>query len=76
MKNSITDLNNHLFTALERINEEGISQDEMEQEIKRSKAVTSIAKSIVDGANVQIEIAKLMGADNAKFIPETLRLKN
>lgn len=46
MKNKLTDLNNHLFEQLERLNDEELSDQELEREIKRSKALSDIAGKI------------------------------
>ena len=43
MKNRLTDLNNHLFAQLERLSEEGISAEQIEQEIKRCASNSDFA---------------------------------
>jgi len=60
MKNKITDLNNHLFAQLERLGDESISPDELEQEIKRSKAITDVSKNIIESHKNTIEAMKIM----------------
>lgn len=42
MRNKLTDLNNHLFEQLERLNDDELSEEELEKEIKRSKAMEGI----------------------------------
>ncbi len=51
MKNTLTDLNNYLFEAIERINDDGLSGEELEKEIRRSEAVQKIAKTIIDNGS-------------------------
>ena len=51
MKNTLTDLNNHLFMCLERLNDENLSPEELEQEVRRSDAVSKIATTIVASSN-------------------------
>lgn len=60
MKTSLIDLNNYLFEELERLNddEELLSGDNLEKEIKRSKAITSIANAVVSNANVMLNATK------------------
>jgi len=36
MKNKLGDLNNHLFAALERLNDESLSVEQIETEAKRA----------------------------------------
>ena len=36
MKNTLSDLNNYLFEAIERINDDELSMEELDKEIKRS----------------------------------------
>ncbi len=59
MKNSLLDLNNHLFVVLERLNDDDISVERLEQEISRAKAINSVAESIVNNARVALEAEKL-----------------
>ncbi|MFC3875396.1 hypothetical protein [Neisseria musculi] len=66
MKNSLLDLNNHLFVVLERLNDEDIAGERLEQEISRAKAVNSVAESIVNNARVALEAEKLK-AEYADF---------
>ena len=47
-KNTLSDLNNHLFAQLERLGEEDIDQEQLKIEVNRSKAMNSIAKNIID----------------------------
>ena len=56
MKNTLQDLNNHLFAQLERLTDEGLTDEQLEHEIKRSKSVVSVAHTIVDNTRVQVDI--------------------
>jgi hypothetical protein len=60
MKNKLLDLNNHLFLQLERLNDEGLKGEALKDEIERSKAVSTVARDIVQVGRLVLdaEVAK------------------
>ena len=58
MKNTLGDLNNHLFAQLERLGDEELKSDALQEEIERAKAVTSIANQIVSNGNLVLQAEK------------------
>lgn len=62
-KNKLSDLNDHLFAQLERLNDETISAEEMKNEIEKAKAMEGIAKSIIETSKTVLDAATL----NFKF---------
>ena len=58
MKNKLTDLNNHLFEELERLNDEDLKGDELTAEMERAKAVSDIAQAIINNGNLMLKAHK------------------
>jgi hypothetical protein len=58
VKNTLGDLNNHLFAQLERLSDEDIKGDALGEEIKRAKAVTSIAHQIISNGSLVLNAQK------------------
>jgi hypothetical protein len=52
MKNSLIDLNDHLFVLIERLGDEDLKGEKLEEEITRSKAVSQISKDVVSNASL------------------------
>ena len=73
MKNTLTDLNNHLFMCLERLNDESMSDDQLEKEVKRCDAISKIASTIVANSNTQLNAFKCANEYGIyKSLPHTI----
>lgn len=73
MKNKLSDLNNHLFAQLERLGDEDLTTEQIDQEAKRGEAIVGVADKIIRNAALQIEAAKLVseyGSDPTPYLPE------
>lgn len=73
MKNKISDLRDHMFAQLERLGNEGITEEELKKEISRSQAISEIGKVIVESAKTEVLYAKLTGKrseEPTKFLEE------
>ena len=74
MKNTLGDLKHHLFMQLERLNDEELILENLQQEIKRSKAIADVAGKIIDNGKLVLEAERFMdekGDLNSK-IPKML----
>ena len=58
MKNTLTDLNNYLFEAIERLNDDDLTDEQLDKEIKRSEAVQKVAKTIIDNGTLALNAKK------------------
>ena len=59
MKNSLGDLNNHLFAQLERLSDEDLTGGKLFEEINRARAVTSVASQIIANGALVLDARKL-----------------
>ena len=57
-RNTLGDLNNHLFAQLERLSDEGIKGEELQEEIRRAHAVTGVAREIIANGKLVLEAKK------------------
>lgn len=60
MKNTLGDLNNYLFEQLERLQDDELTDEQLEREITRSKAVQGIAKTIIENGALALNAKKHM----------------
>lgn len=74
MKNTLGDLNNHLFAQLERLSDEDIKGEDLKEEIGRAKAVVDIATKIIENGNLVLQGQKFMkdAYDADKNLPKML----
>lgn len=58
MKNTLGDLNNHLFAELERLGDEGLTGDELNEELTRAESIVRVSNSIISNANLVLQAEK------------------
>ena len=58
MKNTLSDLNNYLFEAIERITDDELTDEALDKEIKKSEAVQKIAKTIIENGHLALNAQK------------------
>lgn len=61
-KNKMTDLRNHLFETLERLNDTSAGNElKLGAEIDRAKAICEVAQTIINSAKAEIDYLKVTG---------------
>jgi len=58
MRNTLGDLNNHLFAQLERLSDEDLTDEELEKEIERARSVSNVSMQIINNANLILKAEK------------------
>ena len=59
VKNTLLDMHNILMEQLERLNDDELTDEQLDKEIKRSKALGDTAKVIVDNSKTMLEAQKV-----------------
>lgn len=75
-RNKLTDMHNILMEQLERLNDDDL--EELQAEIKRSRAMADISAQIVDNARVHIEAAQFQADYNREtpVLPKMLGIES
>jgi hypothetical protein len=80
-RNKMSDLRDHMFAALERLNDDELTSDELQKELSRAKSIASIGSVLVNSAKVEIDYMKAMGIEEStselfKSVPPQKQLGN
>lgn len=67
MKNKLADLNNHLFAQLERLSEEDLTAEQIDQEVKRTDAIVDVSEQIIRNADLQLKAVKVVADHGDRF---------
>lgn len=77
MQNTLEDLNNHLFAELERLDDEELSPEELDKELKRADGITKVATSIIQNGELAYRTMSLQAEYSASYnIPRMLEIKH
>lgn len=60
MNNTLGDLNNHLFAQLEKLGDDDLSDEKLDEEIRRADAMMKIGKQIVEVGELQFKVMQHM----------------
>lgn len=74
LKNTLGDLNNHLFAQLERLGDEELKGEKLAEEIERAKAVTSIATQVISNGNLVLQAEKFKADTLGRSKVETSKM--
>ncbi len=77
-RNKISDLNNHLFAQLEKLNDDELIGEELNNEVQRAKAMSNLAGQIISSTKLTLDAMKLARRGDISFqdIPNMLNQDN
>jgi hypothetical protein len=65
-KNKLSDLRDHLFSALERIDDDQLTPEQLDYEIKKANAVANLSSMIIQSAKIEVDFIKVTGRLDSK----------
>ena len=60
-RNKINDLRDHLFAALERLDNDELTTEELQKELDKAEAVAQIGNVIINSAKIEVDFMKATG---------------
>jgi hypothetical protein len=75
MKNTLADLNNYLFEQLERLNDDELTDDQLERELKKTDNIVKISEKIIQNGELAFKTMKHMdeyGYGQNRSVPKML----
>ena len=72
MKNTLSDLNNHLFAQIERLSDEDLTPEALAHEINRSRAIAEISREVVSNASLVLKAHTLATGGSHGDLPKML----
>lgn len=71
--NNLSDLNDHLFKQISRLNDDNLSPEQLTHEIERTKGVCLVANQIISNATLAL---KATCVQNGIKVPDMLQIEN
>lgn len=65
---NLSELNKHLFAALDRLDVENLTPEQIEAEVSRAGAIVDVADRITENAKVTLTAAKLYAEHGEKIL--------
>lgn len=69
MKNKLGNLDDHLFMAIERLNDEGLTAEQIESEARRADAIVDLADKVIENSRTKISAARLYAEHGDRIMP-------
>lgn len=75
MKNTLVDLNNYLFEQIERLNDDSLTDDELERELKKTDSIVKVSEKIIQNGELAFKTMQHMdqyGYGTQRSVPKML----
>ncbi len=73
MANNLSDLNDHLFKQIARLNDDKLTPEQLEHEIERAKGVCLVSNQIINNATLAL---KATCVQKGVEVPNMLAIEN
>ena len=60
-RNKMNDLRDHLFAALERLDNDELTADDLQKEIEKAEAISGLGNVIINSAKIEVDFMKATG---------------
>lgn len=70
MKNKLSDLTDHLFAQMDRLSDDKLTPEQIEQEVKRAGSMIGISDQIISTASLQLKAVDLVAKHGDRFIKQ------
>lgn len=65
-RNKLSDLRDHMFAALERIDDDQLTPEQLKNEIDKAKSIAMVGSVIINSAKVEVDYIKVTGMIEAE----------
>jgi hypothetical protein len=60
-RNKMEDLRSHIFAALERLNDEELTSEQVEMEAKKAKSIAGLTNALIETAKLEVQFMRETG---------------
>ena len=75
MKNTLVDLNNYLFEQIERLNDDSLTDEQLDRELKKTDSIVKVSEKIIANGELAFRTMKHMdeyGYGTKREVPKML----
>ena len=75
MKNTLVDLNNYLFEQIERLNDDELTDEQLDRELKKTDSIVKVSEKIIQNGELAFRTMKHMdeyGYGAQRSVPKML----